>query len=362
MMKFIGVLVLSAMVVGCSSKSTSIRPERRDITQAVYASGKIYPLDFTQVSTKVPGIVQEIFVHEGDSVVVGQPLVRIKSVANDVGIEAARNQLVLARENAQTSGAFLLAFTRDVEAARARFTLDSINAARQERLYQQQATTRSTLDAARTQLTISAEALSKAQDGLRAARQRVATELRNAELQVSSQTAQRDDYIIYAAVAGVVYNIVPDVGELVTQQAVLVEIGSATTFEVELSVDELDIALVTTGQRVHYSIDAYSGQDYAGVITEITPRVSATDKSARVRATLESNTVRVYPGMSVEANIVTRQQKNALVIPREYLVGGSQVRVRRDGEELTVPIVKGIQDLQFVEIRSGITEADEVVK
>jgi hypothetical protein len=66
--------------------------------------------------------------------------------------------------------------------------------------------------------------------------------------------------------------------------------------------------------------------------------------------------------MSVEANIVTRQQKNALVIPREYLVGGSQVRVRRDGEELTVPIVKGIQDLQFVEIRSGITEADEVVK
>jgi multidrug efflux pump subunit AcrA (membrane-fusion protein) len=156
MMKFIGVLVLSAMVVGCSSKSTSIRPERRDITQAVYASGKIYPLDFTQVSTKVPGIVQEIFVHEGDSVVVGQPLVRIKSVANDVGIEAARNQLVLARENAQTSGAFLLAFTRDVEAARARFTLDSINAARQERLYQQQATTRSTLDAARTQLTISA--------------------------------------------------------------------------------------------------------------------------------------------------------------------------------------------------------------
>lgn len=362
MMRFIGVLVLSLVVVGCSSETTSIRPERRDITQAVYASGKIFPLDFTQVSTKVPGIVEEIFVREGDSVVVGQPLVRIRSVANDVGIEAARNQLVLARENAQTSGAFLLAFTRDVEAARARFTLDSLNAARQERLYQQQATTKSTLDAARTQLTISAEALSKAQDAVRAAKQRVSTELRNAELQVSSQTAQRDDYIIYAAVAGIVYNIVPDVGELVTQQAVLVEIGSATTFEVELSVDELDIALVSVGQRVHYSIDAYTGQDYAGVITEITPRVSATDKSARVRATLESNSVRVYPGMSVEANIVTRQQKNTLVIPREYLVGGSQVRVRRNGEELTVPIVKGIQDLQFVEIRSGITEADEVVK
>lgn len=361
-MKLLGICAIALTVVACSSESTSIRPERRDITQAVYASGKIYPLDFTQVSTKVPGVVQEIFVKEGDTVVIGQPLVRIKSVANDVGIQAAQNQLSLARDNAQTSGAFLMAFTRDVEAARARYALDSLNAARQSRLFQQQATTRSAVDAAQTQLTISGESLNKAQDALRAARLRAATELRNAELQVSSQTAQRDDYIIYAAVSGRVYNVVPDVGELVTQLAVLVEIGSQTAYEVELSVDELDIALVSQGQRVHYSIDAYAGETFSGVITEISPRVSTTDKSARVRATLSLTSQHVYPGMSVEANIVTRQQKSALVIPREYLVGSSQVRVRRNGEEVAVRIEKGIQDLQFVEVRSGLTEQDEVIK
>lgn len=361
-MKTLGLMVVAVLWIGCSPKSDTIRPERRDITQAVYASGKIYPLHFTQVSTKVPGIVQELFVREGDSVTAGEPLLRIKSVANDVGIEAARNQLVLARENAAQTGAFLLAFVRDVESARARYTLDSLSAMRQERLFQQQATTRSTLDAARAQLTISLEGLSKAQDALRAAKQRVATELRNAELQVSSQTAQRDDYIIFAAVSGTVFNILPDVGELVTQQMVLVEIGSSAGYEVELSVDELDIALVQPGQRVHYSIDAYSGQTFSGRITVITPRVSSTDKSARVRATLEANAVKMYPGMSVEANVVIRQQTSALVIPREYLVGGNQVRVRRNGEEVTVPIIKGVQDLQYVEIRSGVTESDEVVK
>lgn len=71
-MKSIGLLALVIVCIGCSSKTDSIHPVRRDITQAVYASGKIYPLNFTQVSTKVPGIVQEIFVREGDSVVVGQ--------------------------------------------------------------------------------------------------------------------------------------------------------------------------------------------------------------------------------------------------------------------------------------------------
>ncbi len=361
-MKLLGLCAIALGVIACTPETTSIRPERRDITQAVYASGKIYPLDFTQVSTKVPGIVQEIFVNEGDTVVIGQPLLRIKSVANDVGIQAAQNQLSLARENAQTSGAFLMAFTRDVEAARARYVLDSLNAARQSRLLQQQATTRSAVDAAQTQLTISSESLNKAQDALRAARQRVATELRNAELQVSSQTAQRDDYIIYAAVSGRVYNVVPDVGELVTQQAVLVEIGSPSAYEVELSVDELDIALVHRGQRVHYAVDAYAGETFSGVITEITPRVSTSDKSSRVRATLVLTSQQVYPGMSVEANIITRQQKSALVIPREYLVGSNQVRVRRNGEDVTLRIEKGIQDLQYVEVRSGLTEQDEVVK
>ena len=351
------ILVLAATLVACSSKSDSVQPERRDITQAVYASGKIYPLNFMQVSTKVPGIVQEIFVREGDSVVVGQPIMRIKSVANDVGIEAARNQLALARDNAEPTGAFLSAFARDVEAARARYVLDSLNAARQTRLLQQQATTRALLDAAQAQLTISSETLRKASDALRSARQRVATELRNANLQVSSQTAQRDDYIIYAAVSGTVFNVVPDVGELVTQQMILAEVGSSTGFEVELSVDELDIALIQPGQTVHYSIDAYTGETFMGVISDITP-----DKSARVRATLSMSAHRVYPGMSVEANIVTRQQRSALVIPREYLVGSSQVRVRRDGNDVLVSVTKGIQDLQYVEIRSGLRDNDEVVK
>ena len=356
------ILVLAATLVACSSKSDSVQPERRDITQAVYASGKIYPLNFMQVSTKVPGIVQEIFVREGDSVVVGQPIMRIKSVANDVGIEAARNQLALARDNAEPTGAFLSAFARDVEAARARYVLDSLNAARQTRLLQQQATTRALLDAAQAQLTISSETLRKASDASRSARQRVATELRNANLQVSSQTAQRDDYIIYAAVSGTVFNVVPDVGELVTQQMILAEVGSSTGFEVELSVDELDIALIQPGQTVHYSIDAYTGETFMGVISDITPRVSTTDKSARVRATLSMSAHRVYPGMSVEANIVTRQQRSALVIPREYLVGSSQVRVRRDGNDVLVSVTKGIQDLQYVEIRSGLRDNDEVVK
>lgn len=355
-------LALALTITACSSDVDGVYPQRQDITQAVYASGKIYPLDFTQVSTKVPGIVQEIYVREGDTVVVGQPLLKMKSVANDVGIATAQNQLLLARENAQQSGSYLMTFTRDVEAARARYVLDSVNAMRQERLYKQQATTLSTLDLARAQLTISRESLSKAQDALRAAKQRVATELRNAELQVSSQSAQRDDYVVYASSSGVVFNVVPDVGELVTQQMVLVELGSTSAYEVELAVDELDIALVTVGQTVHYSIDAYSGETFAGVVKSITPRVSVTDKSSRVLATLERTTHRVYPGMSVEANIVTRQQTSVLVIPREYLVSGNQVRVRRGGEELMVTVEKGIQDLQFVEIRSGLTEQDEVIK
>lgn len=63
--------------------------------------------------------------------------------------------------------------------------------------------------------------------------------------------------------------------------------------------------------------------------------------------------------MSVEANIIISEKKNTLVIPREFLIDGNKVKIK-DKEELT-EIVKGAEDLEFIEIISGIDENTEIV-
>ncbi len=54
------------------------KPSKRDITQTVNASGTIYPEVEVKVSSDVSGEITELYVQEGDSVIAGQLLTKIK--------------------------------------------------------------------------------------------------------------------------------------------------------------------------------------------------------------------------------------------------------------------------------------------
>ena len=70
--------------------------------------------------------------------------------------------------------------------------------------------------------------------------------------------------------------------------------------------------------------------------------------------------VRVYSGMSVEANIIISRKNNVIVIPREFLIENKKVKIKSSGE--LVEIKKGAEDLEYVEIISGIDENTEITK
>ncbi len=355
------ILLVVAGLAGCGKSERTVRAERRSITQAVYASGKIFPVGFHRASSKMPGIVQEILVEPGDFVSAGQPLLRIRATSSELAVETAQTVYGLARDNASDQGALLGSVAAELEAARAKLELDSVSAMRTQRLLAQQATAQSTYDVARTQYEVSQRQYEKARDVYQATRRRLAAERRTAELNVSMQRSLRDEFIVSASETGRVFDVLTKVGELVMPQQPLIEIGQAASIEVELAVDESDIALVAVGHRVAYAIDAVKGRVFSGTITAITPRVSAMDKTVSVNASIISEGVQLLPGMSLEANIVVSTRDRALVLPREFVPANRMVTIRRDGKEQRVRLSVGIEDMRFVEILSGISETDEVV-
>jgi hypothetical protein len=64
--------------------------------------------------------------------------------------------------------------------------------------------------------------------------------------------------------------------------------------------------------------------------------------------------------MSIESNIIIAEKKNILVIPREFLKPGNTVKVK--GKDEAVKVTTGAEDLEYVEILSGISVADELEK
>ncbi|MCK6640612.1 MAG: efflux RND transporter periplasmic adaptor subunit [Bacteroidia bacterium] len=352
---------LTVLLASCGGKTETASPEKRDITQAVYASGKLFPKNDYKVSARLPGYVEEIFVNVGDTVKAGQPLLRIRSEINTINVEAAKNQFALASRNASENGPVLSALKQDMMALQSKYELDSVNFRRYENLLAQKSTSQMQYDQAKVLLDNSRAAYRRSQMNYTSTKDRLRTESENARLQLDAQNSNLGDYTIAAAVNGKVYDIVPNIGDLVNSQMVLVEIGSANEFEVELSIDETDVSFVQTGQNVIYEIDAFKDVELKGTVQEIYPRISAGNKTARVTATIELKPeMNIYSGMSVESNIIVSQKKNALVIPREYIKPGNLVKVK--GKEEPVKITSGVSDLEFVEVLSGITESDQLEK
>lgn len=360
MQRLVLYLAITALFA-CNKSSTTVQPERKDITQAVYASGKIIPLNHYVVYSKFTGYVENIYVKSGDTVTVSEPLISIRNEANEQSINTAANLLELAKLNADENGPQLAATREELSAAKSRYDLDSITYNRNSALQREDAISQQALDQSKAQLDISRSTYHRLQEVYTAQRDRFRTEYQNALYQSKAQQSIRGDYRLLSAAAGRVYDVLPEIGDLVMPQTPLMEIGDATQFEVELSIDETDIGLVKIGQTVLLGIDTYPDQAFEGTIKEIYPKVVSNSKSSRAKATITTiDSKPLYSGMSVEGNIIIQTKKSCLVIPREYLKNSNFVKIK--GEPDLRMITKGIEDLQYVEVLNGLKENESIEK
>jgi HlyD family secretion protein len=67
----------------------------------------------------------------------------------------------------------------------------------------------------------------------------------------------------------------------------------------------------------------------------------------------------LFPNVTFEANILIQTKESALLIPREYILNDSIV-TKSNGTQVVVKT--GLKDYQMIEILSGISASDELIK
>ena len=352
---------ICSVFISCSNQKNEMKPERRDLIQAVYASGKLYPINHYVVFAKFPGYVKSINVKAGQRIHYGDLLLTIRNEISDLNTDNAKNQLQLAQENASENGALLTSLRQDVASAESKYRLDSINAVRSSELMKQNATSKQAYDQAMTQFDISRQNMIKARENYNSNKLRLKIELQNAGNLLQAQISNQRDYAILSVLDGKVYDVTPSIGDLVNPQTALMEIGDSSNFETELSVDETDVGLITPGQNISYTIDAFPDAVFHGKVNEIFPHINSSSKTSRIKATFESDGSKAFfSGMSVEANIVIAEKKNVLAVKREFVTKDKTVLIK--GQEKPVKVNLGAEDLEYVEILSGIKEEDVLTK
>lgn len=359
-MKPYHILGIFFVVWSCSpsEEEVGIHPTVQTITESVYASVKIYPDRYYYARTNMVGTLSKIWVEEGQSVEEGQLLFTIlPSALNQNKLVNAQINLEEAQDQFHGPNNLLANLEKELAIARNRYQLDSINYKRQANLQAEEIGKKIDFEASELRFQTSKNQLQILEQQYLQRLDQLRRQYEKANNQLATEKELLQDFTITSKVNGLVYAINQEVGDLVTAQDYLAEIGSADQWLIEMEVDEVDISRVDIGDTVALILEAYPNQTFQAITATIAKKKNEKTQTFRVTGIFIAQPPQLFSGLSGEANIIVGQKENSLVIPASYLTGNNKVTTT-EGEKI---VVIGVKNLNFVEIISGLDTADVLI-
>jgi HlyD family secretion protein len=346
----------------CKKGGETIKPEIKPLTEAVYASGHVVSGQEYQVFAQTEGILKEKKVEEGRPVTQDQVLFVLETPQQTAKLQFAEEAYDVARRNDQNQGPALQEARSGLEAARTKLQYDEENYKRYQDLLQHRATSKAEFEKFKLAYENSRSEYQAQQSRYNQLKNQLYLDKQNAasNLKIAKDETSRSE--VKSEINGVLLKTLKEPGELVKKGEAMGIVGQLNSFYLQLSVDELDVNRIKTGQEALVKIDAYPNNIFKARITKVYPIVDPRDQSLRVDAQLVDKLPGYYSGLALEANIIIRRKEQALVIPRTVVLPGDSVEIKKGGKVQKVKIKKGVETLSEVEVLAGLNQDAEIVK
>lgn len=269
----------------------TIKVEKGNISNTVTATGTIQAIKTVNVGTQVSGIILHIYVDFNDHVKQGQLLAKLDETP-------LRTQL------AQSQSAV------DQAVSQLHFQESTYN--RLKVLYDKQLIAQTDYDQALYNFENSKAALANAKSALD-----------RAQVNLAYAT-------ITSPIDGVVLNRAIEEGQTVAASfstpTLFTIVNDLTQMEVQTSVDEADIGKIIDGQRVEFTVDAYSDMKFEGTVSQVRLQPVTTNNVVTYVVILHAPNPdkKLMPGMTASATIYVEEKTNTL------LLSGKAVRFTPD--------------------------------
>ncbi|UKT62810.1 efflux RND transporter periplasmic adaptor subunit [Pedobacter mucosus] len=382
-----------------TEKVTTEKASSKTVVETVTASGKIQPETEVKLSSEVSGEVVELTVKEGDIVKAGQLLCKVRPDILQSGYERT-----VATYNAQKSS--VASAQQQLIQNQANFANAEATYKRNVELFNKKVISASEFDAAKAAYLTAKATLASAKEGVIGAKFTLAQTGAN----VKEAGANLARTTIYAPADGVVSKLSIELGDRIlgTSQMAgteIMRISNLSSMEVNIDVNENDITRVKVGDKASIEVDAFSDKKFRGVVTEIASSSTAvgtttstsvdqvTNFSVKIRITeqLAGKQQSIFrPGMSATVDVES-ESLTGLAIPIQAVFtdsgkpadakpeSGNQENTDKQKSKLNdktvkqyvyllnankvkkVEVTTGIQNDQFIIVKSGLKSGQELV-
>lgn len=407
----IGIFVIGKMMGG-GDKTVKVATEKavkRTIIETVNASGKIYPEVEVKISPDISGEITELNVEEGDSVRRGQVLARIYADIYALQRDEAASRVNQSSATVDNSQAALESLKANLELAQQTFN-------RNKKLYEDKVISKSELEQFETTMKSAQANYNAAQQNIKSLKASV----QSSQVGLSKANKDLSRTTLVAPMDGVISSLKIKKGERVAGNSFnvgteMMTVADMAVLEVRVDVGENDIVKISIGDSADVEVDAYNNRKFKGVVTKIASSTKSTSLTStndvtnyevRIRLDKESykdlgnRTFPFRPGMNASADIKTRRVENVLSVPiaavnarvkgsdqsmadkkkekesskdenesqnqNAEVVSGDELEevaftLQPDGTVKKVVVKTGIQDINYIEILSGLKGGEEII-
>ena len=376
--KFISALVLAAILFSVwffffRKKADQIETYtvgRGNITETIMETGNVQAAQVSVYSTS-NGVVQDLYVKNGDSVQAGQKLFTVKSTSTDQEEATAYASYLTALNNLKKS-------QQDKESAYTQVLSDkkSLTDAKVDREYQKHndENPQTNDDYTSKEKTALKQAIAAKESALSASQKKYDDAESAISASQASVTAAKLSYdatqnaTIKAQVAGTVSNLSVRVGDVVyfsditvtstTIASPVLVIGDLSGYSVKIGINEMERSKIALGQKATIKFDAISDKEYSGIVEKIDD--FGVEESGVITYNAYLSVIdqdeRMLPKMTANVTVETSSRENVIVVPSKALKPYQNAK----GVQVSKTDSKGKRVYEYVSVKTGLKSGSQV--
>lgn len=357
------VFIPVVLFTSCKRKKEEwVSPTISPITEAVFAPGHIKAANQFTLTAINDGYLNNVLVEEGDIVSKNQILFEQDHTTATIQQQASDENLRIAHQQASENSAVLQQLQEQLASANQKLRNDQTQLGRMQRLYTTNSVAKVDVDNAQLSYDNSLNNVNAIKQSIAATKLNLQQTVVNSRSQQQTALANKNYYNIKSPGDYKVFTLFKKKGELVRKGEAVAILGNGTELKVILSIDEASVAKIKLEQKVLIELNTEKGKTYTASVSKIYPAFDVTTQAYTIEAAFDTVHSHIINGTLLQANIIVSHKDKAMLIPRSCLNGDGKALIKTGNKKDTITVQTGIISFEWVEVLSGISANDKILK